>query len=195
MIRAMLSTSTRLHAIYRRLLWLLGSSLALPASPAVAAGSPDAAPRLEYQVKAGYLYNFLRFTEWPAACLPAGAPYRIGVVDDEATTKIIADSLNDKQINDRRIQVVTLPLDGTTMGCHLIFVPRTRQFTITQTPPPPILLVGESDSFAAESGMIGFVTRGYNIRFQVNLAATQRSGLKLSGRLASLAEIVQPRFR
>jgi hypothetical protein len=43
--------------------------------------------------------------------------------------------------------------------------------------------------------MIGFVTRGYNIRFQVNLAATQRSGLKLSGRLASLAEIVQPRFR
>ena len=117
------------------------------------------------------------------------------MVEDEATAKIIADSLRDKLINGRPIQVVTLPVDGTTMGCHLIFVPRTRSFAITQTPPPPILLVGESESFAAESGMIGFVTRGYNIRFQVNLAATQRAGLKLSGRLATLAEIVQPQSR
>jgi hypothetical protein len=190
----MLSIFTRLRATYPRLLWLLWLALAPPAGHAVAAGSADAAPRLEYQVKAGYLYNFLRFTEWPADSLPAGAPYRIGVIDDEGTTKIIADSLNEKRINERPIQVVALPSDGSTMGCHLIFVPRTRKFTITQTPPPPVLLVGESDSFAAESGMIGFVTRGYNIRFQVNLVATQRAGLKLSGRLASLAEIVQPGF-
>ena len=55
------------------------------------------------------------------------------------------------------------------------------------------LLVGESQDYALTEGMIGFVQRGHNIRFQVNLHAAQHAGLKLSGRLASLAEIVQPR--
>lgn len=187
----MLPTLSRFRASRGRLLRLLLWLLAFALGQAARGGPAEMAPRLEYQVKAGYLYNFLRFTEWPAASLPSGAPYRIGIVNDDATAKIIAESLHDKQVNERPIQVVSIPSDGSTMGCHLIFVPRTTTFTITQTPPPPVLLVGESDSFAAESGMIGFVLRGYSIRFQVNLDATRRAGLKLSGRLASLAEIVQ----
>ena len=53
-------------------------------------------------------------------------------------------------------------------------------------------MVGETEDYARSSGMIGFVMRGHNIRFQVNLSAAQQAGLKLSGRLASLAEIVRP---
>lgn len=157
----------------------------------VSLSASEVTPRLEYQVKAGYLFNFLRFTEWPSAVLPPGAPYRIGVVEDASTARIIADSLKDKKINERPIEVVWLTSGQSATGCHLVFVPRTTSFAITELPPPPILTVGETENYASTKGMIGFIFRGYNIRFQVNLTAAQQAGLKLSGRLASLAEVVQ----
>jgi hypothetical protein len=80
-------------------------------------------------------------------------------------------------------------------GCHLVFVPRSVEAASlnlgSAADRENTLLVGETTDYAVRDGMIGFVQRGHNIRFQVNLQAAQHAGLKLSGRLASLAEIVQ----
>jgi len=170
---------------------------ALAGQVSVSAATSDTAPRLEYQVKAGYLFNFLRFTEWPPQALPSGAPYRIGVVEDPGTYNIIAETLRGKTVNDRAIEVVYLNSHEPVRGCHLVFVPRSAEATTlnlgSDSNRQNTLLVGESPDYALTDGMIGFVQRGHNIRFQVNLQAAQHAGLKLSGRLASLAEIVQPR--
>ena len=161
------------------------------------AATNETAPRLEYQVKAGYLFNFLRFTDWPPQALPAGTPYRIGVMGDTATFNVIAEALRGKDVSDRTIEVVALKPGDSLKGCHLVFVPRTAALSESELNSMEgregVLMVGESDDYARRGGMIGFVIRGHNIRFQVNLSAAQQAGLKLSGRLASLAEIVQPR--
>jgi hypothetical protein len=153
------------------------------------------APRLEYQVKAGYLFNFLRFTEWPPQALPEGAPYRIGVMSDTAAFTVIAEALKGKTLNNRQIEVISLKDGDSLHGCHLVFIPRTAGPSALDpagaSQPEGILMVGESENFALRNGMIGFVLQGHNIRFQVNLSAAQDAGLKLSGRLASLAEIVR----
>jgi hypothetical protein len=180
-------------SLFRRILTLRLAPWVLALTVVAAANlRAEVTPRLEYQVKAGYLFNFLRFTEWPADTLPPGAPYRIGVIEDAATARIIADSLQDKKVNDRAIEVVSLAAGQPTKGCHLVFVPRSTAFALTEIPPPPILTVGETEHYASTQGIIGFIFRGYNIRFQVNLTAAQQAGLKLSGRLASLAEVVHP---
>lgn len=177
------------HFRHRRIIPALIIAL-LCHTPAVAAPN-ETAPRLEYQVKAGYLFNFLRFTEWPPEMQHVGAPLRVGVIDDVAAFNVIADALRGKTLGQRTIEVESLKTGESLRGFHLVFVPRTAE------PPPEdatiqgVLLVGETKDFALRSGMIGFVLRGYNIRFQVNLSAAQHAGLKLSGRLASLAEIVQ----
>jgi hypothetical protein len=162
------------------------SALAAPA---------ENAPRLEYQVKAGYLFNFLRFTDWPPQALAKGAPYRIGVLSDAAAFAVIADALNGKTLSDRQIEVVSLKAGDSLHGCHLVFVPRAAGSLALEfagrSRPDGVLMVGETEDFALRNGMIGFVLRGHNIRFQVNLSAAQEAGLKLSGRLASLAEIVR----
>lgn len=161
----------------------------------VSAATSDTAPRLEYQVKAGYLFNFLRFTDWPPQALPAGAPYRIGVVEDASTYNIIAETLRGKTVNDRAIEVVYLNSRDPIRSCHLVFIPRSADAASLQLSPnaeqESTLLVGETADYALHDGMIGFVQRGHNIRFQVNLSAAQHAGLKLSSRLASLAEIVR----
>lgn len=161
-------------------------------SPAFA-GPTDTAPRLEYQVKAGYLFNFLRFTDWPPQALPDGAPYRIGVVADPAAFAVIADALRGKTLSKREIEIQSLRAGESIEGYHLIFVSRAAEALNPGNlrSSAGVLLVGETEGFAMHGGMIGFVVRDHNIRFQVNLPAAQQSGLKLSGRLASLAELVQ----
>src|SRR5687768_4114769 len=75
----------------------------------IAVAAPnETAPRLEYQVKAGYLFNFLRFTEWPPAMQQVDTPLRVGVMDDAAAFNVIADALQGKTLNERTIQVKSL---------------------------------------------------------------------------------------
>jgi hypothetical protein len=66
--------------------WLIAGSLSLlvcahlgAASNALAQDSPS-----EYQVKAAYLFNFLKFVEWPEGAFPDPlAPIVIGIVGDD----------------------------------------------------------------------------------------------------------------
>jgi len=156
--------------------------------------SPTASRQVEYQIKAGYIYNFAKFVEWPPPPLPDGANFRVGVLVDENAYTVIAETLRGRLIGDHPLEVVLLKLDTDASNCRVVFIPRSvgitpRQFHAAQ-PAARVLLVGEKDGFAASGGEIGFVPRGDNLRYQVNLAAAEHAGLRLSARLASLAEIV-----
>ena len=54
----------------------------------------------------------------------------------------------------------------------------------------PILTVGEADRFAESGGAIGFCTEDNKIRFEVNLNAAGKAGLKISAKLLALAKTV-----
>jgi hypothetical protein len=53
------------------------------------------------------------------------------------------------------------------------------------------LTVSSVSDFASQGGMIGFVRKGNNIRFEVNLEAIKRGELSVSSRLLNLALIVK----
>ena len=54
-----------------------------------------------------------------------------------------------------------------------------------------ILTVGEFGEFAARGGQIGFRTEDRKVRFDINIAAVERSGLKISAQLMKLGRIVK----
>lgn len=56
-----------------------------------------------------------------------------------------------------------------------------------------MLTVGESDQFALRGGVINFVRKNESFRFEVNLEAAEKAGLKISGKLANLATLVKTR--
>lgn len=149
---------------------------------------------LEYKVKAAFLFNFAKFTEWPADKLPTGAPLRIGIAGGEIRA-IVAESLKDKRAGEHPLEFIELATPEQAAACHLVFLPRSAALPAESLAAAldgqPVLIVGETEGFAARHGMIGLVIRGENVRFQVNLAAAQRAGLKLSARLAALAELVK----
>jgi hypothetical protein len=53
-----------------------------------------------------------------------------------------------------------------------------------------VLLVGETNGFAASGGTIEFTLEDNHVRFTINIDAVGRSGLKFSSKLLSLAKIL-----
>ena len=176
--------------------WLaLGAwMLALLNPTLLPAGNP--APALEYKVKAGYLYTFAKFVEWPAEAFAASnSPIIIGVMDAAGAMPIIQQVLASKTVNDRPIIVKRVATPEAAQGCHILFVSRT-----AATSPGELrgalanaatLLVGEAEQFAESGGTIGFVREEESFRLNLNLESVTNTHLKISAKLANVARLVK----
>lgn len=174
------------------------SACALPLRSLAAANS------MEYQVKAGFLFNFAKFVEWPDGIQNGRSELRLGIAAPDEIFELMAQALEGKVVGERPVRVVRITAADVEREIPLpqiVFVQqdaqRPRQDSGVNLPQlfalaekQSVLVVGESAGFANAGGIIGFVQRGENLRFQVNLAKAQRAGLKLSARLSGLAEIV-----
>ena len=52
--------------------------------------------------------------------------------------------------------------------------------------------MGEADRFARRGGMIGFFFEDNRVRLEVNRAAAERAGLRVSSKLLAVARLVKP---
>jgi hypothetical protein len=150
----------------------------------------------EYEVKAAFLYNFLRYTEWPADANPGpGVPLLIGVLGDESLDRTLGAVLRGKTVQGRLLEVRRVRLGPEARVSHLLFVSASERVRVGQVLDAvrgaPVLTVGETDGFAQAGGVINFVLEEGRVRFEVNQEAAQRARLRLSSRLLALARIVR----
>jgi hypothetical protein len=171
----------------RRLLTALGVCAAMTA---VAAQDHTS---LEYQVKAAYLYNFVKFIEWPAAARQG--PLTICIAESNPFGKALDDLLRGESIDGRAItaRVVSSP----QADCHVVFVPQgvAAGEYLRAVRNSPVLTVGEAADFVAQGGIINFVRDAGMIRFEIDPAAARRVGLQISSRLLRLAREPERRSR
>jgi hypothetical protein len=149
----------------------------------------------EYEVKAAYLLNFARFVEWPDSAFENDtSEIRVGVLGPGQPDRKVELGMEERSIRGRPIRVVWLEgLDAVT-SCHIVFVPGAAvhpKGILAATAGKPILTVGENDSFAARGGVIQLYLEDQVVRFEINRAAAERNGLKISSRLLSLARLTQ----
>lgn len=166
----------------RALVWL---ALLLPVS------LPAQDQANEYELKAAFILNFAKFVTWPN--LVPATEIDIAIWGSDRTHGVMAEALAGKRVGPHALSVRRYNPDDRPP--HILFVHAAREpipaelrarLTAAHT-----LVVGESPDFAARYGVIGFVQRGANLRFQVNIEAADRTGLEISARLAQLAEIVR----
>lgn len=155
------------------------------------ASAQAAAGSLEYQVKAAYLLNFTRYVEWPARSLPTDAPLELCILGEDPFGEVIDQAIRGRRSQGRPVTVRRVEPDERAYSCHLVFVTdeswnrwRTLVESLTSS---GILTVGDSDEFSRDGGVIGFVISNETVRFVINLKAMERSGLKISSRMLSLA--------
>jgi hypothetical protein len=142
---------------------------------------------LEYRVKAAYLYNFVRFVEWPAAA--EQGPLTICVVRPSPFGAVLADTVQGERVNGRTI--VPRLVDTADADCHVVFVPAGSAPgpSLRAVQDTPALTVGESPDFIRQGGIVNFVREGTNVRFEIDDAAARRAGLRISSRLLRLARV------
>jgi hypothetical protein len=161
---------------------------------ASAAAESDAA--LEYKVKAGYLFNFAKFVEWPASALPQGdSPLVIGVIDNGEALPAVQLVLEGKMVGQRPLRIKAVSAEHPGKDLHILFVTRAAKKSPESLRralgDASILLVGESEEFAERGGTIGYQREGESIRIHLNLERAVAAGLKVSAKLSSVARVVK----
>jgi len=155
----------------------------------------------EYEVKAAFLYNFIKFVEWPPKTYSdRNVPFIIGVLGDNpfsnpSTGNYLDQAVAGKIINDRKIVVKYSPRLADLTHCQLLFVSKSEHGRIkdilANVKGMTILTVGETDNFSQQGGAINFVMQSEKVRFEINVGAAEKAGLKISSKLLNVAKIVQ----
>jgi hypothetical protein len=157
-------------------------------------GASGKAPVSEYSVKAAFLYNFARFTEWPeTAFLEPESPIRLCVVGEDPFGEEL-DFIDNKRIHGRHLEVIRVRRVEDIEKCHILFVTASMGKHVARIlgliANWSVLTVGDHEEFAQAGGVISFSNRGNHIGFDINPTAARSAGLALSSRLLSLARIV-----
>jgi hypothetical protein len=161
------------------------------AAAVLLACAPAAAQPSEAAVKAAFLTKFAAYVGWPHP--PAGA-LSLCIVGADPFGGLLDGAARGQQVDGRPIAVRRMPgIDGTD-GCHIAFVQgatagKTAEM-LQALRGRPILTVTDARAGGAR-GMIFFVVDGGRVRFHIDQAAAQQSGLSLSSRLLAIALTVR----
>jgi len=167
----------------------------------------DSTASREYQVKAAFLYNFIKFVDWPKEkTADSNEPIIIGIIGNDPFGDAF-DAIKDKQVKDRKIVINRFkgldelekstekhPQIEAIRECHLLFICRSEKQNLTETinlvKDHSVLTVGDMEGFLESGGIIRFVMEEKKVRFEINVTAAKRAKLKIRSQLLRLAKRV-----
>jgi hypothetical protein len=151
----------------------------------------------EYQVKGAFLVKFAMFVDWPTKSFPdARTPITIGILGEDPFGGEFEAALKSEIANGRHFELKRFRNLQELTDCHMIFVngPESQRLPeiLTATRDKAVLIVGDRDRFAHEGGMVNFIKESGKVRFEVNAAAIEAHGLKISAKLLQVSRPVTP---
>ena len=148
----------------------------------------------EPDLRAAFLFNFVKFATWPDDALPAGAPIVLCATDESVASALEA-QVAGRTVNERALIVKRVQPTASARGCSVLYAGRIDQRRakelFTALHGTSVLTVGEAEDFAMAGGMIGLFVADGRMRFTVNLGAVERTRLRLSSQVLNLAKIIK----
>lgn len=149
--------------------------------------------QFELRVKAAFIYNFSKYIVWDKSdAAYSDDVLRICVVKDRDFFDLVNETVAAKTSQGRVVEVYLLR-DRTEIGkCHMAYVSDERSIYEWRKEllDSRVITVGEGSQFVESGGIFGFLIVDDKIRFEVNLGAAERKGIKISSKLLSLARRV-----
>jgi len=174
---------------------LLSLCLILACSVLTPAAPPAETSVDEYQVKAAFLFNFAKFVEWPSeAFSDPNAPLVITVFGDDPFNGSL-EAVKGKLVNNRKLTIRRVKEIQDIGKSNVLFVSPSAKKELARVLAAlqglSVLTVGEDGAFTQSGGIINFVNEDNKVRFEINISAAERAGLKISSRLLALARVVR----
>jgi hypothetical protein len=181
--------TARMHLVPVRIA-LAVALLCLPAAGLLSAASPD------LQVKAAYLVNFAKLTEWPSGALGQhDDPFQVCLIAHRDGIGPALSNLSGKAIQGHALQVRQGVRLGELRSCNMVVLEggdEGRLASVIDTlDEAPVLTVGDFDDFSRRGGMIELASQDNRIVFDINRDTTSRAGLIPSAQLLKLARVVR----
>lgn len=185
--------------------------LALFVMPIAAQAKEQSAQSREYQIKAAFLYNFIKFVDWPKEKIgDSNQPIIIGLIGEDPFGDVF-EPIKDKKVKGRSVVIKRFksfeelkkssgednPESGRKIEaltkCHLLFIcaeEKNFKEIINSVKDHSVLTVGEVKGFLESGGIINFLMEEKKIRFEVNIVAAKRAKLEIRSKLLRLAKRV-----
>jgi hypothetical protein len=146
----------------------------------------------EPALKAVYIYNFAKFTEWPVDNVSAREPLVMCVLGDPAVGHELARAVKGRQVAGRRMSVLQLTVEGPQQACHILYVSGVTATQagqlVAKVGQAPVLTLSDIEGFTALGGIGQFFFENGRLRFKVHIESMKRARLQISSRLLALAK-------
>jgi len=185
------------------------------AVPCVLGTQADTAPSQEYKIKAAFVYNFIKFVDWPKTKIAeANDVITIGIIGKDPFGKAFEPILK-KNIKEKKLLIKQFPslssfgddsndhqyekryrdkYEKLLEKCHVLFICSSEQRyfepIINMVNDSAVLTVGETEGLLELGGIIKFTMEQKKVRFEINAGAARKCKLKVRSQLLRLARKV-----
>jgi len=175
----------------------------------------DDAPGRAQQLKAAFIYNFIKFVEWPdEKDVDHDKPITIGIIGSQDLVRAF-EPIKHKKVKSRDVSIKYFagyerltkspePNDqqwqqnmAALKACDVLLLCKCNDahignFTeiVKALRGSSILTVGETAGFLESGGMINFLMQGNKVRFEINHASAKQAKLRIRSQLLRLAQRV-----
>ena len=152
---------------------------------------PCRAELSEAQIESAYIFNFIKFVEWPDTAVKSGGNIRLCIIGNDELQTMLA-TLNGRNVGEYRLQLIPSGDGAERIGdCHVLYIDQREQRRfipiIKSLGKRPVLTISDIPNFAERGGNIGLVYRDNRVLFEINIASARIAGLRLSSQMLNLA--------
>lgn len=155
-------------------------------------GGPAAAQGLpaEQSVRAALVFNFLKFTEFPAEGVANAQRIRLCIAVGDPRQAEALTALSGRRLGSRELVVVRLGEHDE--DCQVLYVDLRQRWLLAEEQRllRRTLTISAYPGFARDGGMIEIALQEDGARFDINLAEGRRAGLRFAPQLLRLARHV-----
>lgn len=150
----------------------------------------------EAEIKAAFVCNFAKFSQWPSTKFKTDtSSIIIGLVGEEPFGEIIYKIAKSAQVNDRKILVKKIENLSQLSEIHLLYIGKVDAATLTNflglSPKNSVLTISELKNFCQMGGIINFSKDKAKYGFEINDKIAQKSKITISAKLLKLATVIE----
>jgi uncharacterized protein DUF4154 len=146
----------------------------------------------EQKIKAGLVYNFLKYTTWPANAAPQGTLHVCLFGGDPFDGYL--SPLKGRTAQQAVIDITTITRVSEAENCNMVIIPSSQAKSLPALleflKDKHVLTVSDIDQFARLGGMVEMTKENEKINLYINKTAVQGAGLGIQGQMLKLAKIV-----
>ncbi len=192
--------------------YLTGLMMLIIVAIVTASVRAETEPNREYRIKAAFLYNFIKFVDWPKEKIAdTNEPITIGIIGKDPFGDAF-EPLKNKQLKSKEVAIKRFKSleemkkadsEGkqelneqieTIRKCHILFICSSEQENLGEiinlVKEHNVLTVAEMTGCLKAGGIINLLMEEEKVRFEINASAAKKAGLKVSSDLLRLAKKV-----